>query len=199
MKFYRDVLRKKRYTNLELVEHYQESNDGSFLAELFQRHSKYVFCFCLDYLKNKEESKDAVMDIFLKLAEDLKNRKVTNFKALLRAFCKNYCLMKMRRMDFYKNQVSLDEFTDLNNLNQLILEPVQDETEVKDDEVEIALVQLNENQKACVRLFYLEEKSYREIASETGFELNQVRSNIQNGKRNLKKFLLQKETVKNAK
>ena len=199
MKFSRDIREKKRYTNLELIEHYQESNDGSFLAELFQRHSKYVFCFCLDYLKNKEESKDAVMDIFLKLAEDLKNRKVTNFKALLRAFCKNYCLMKMRRMDFYKNQVYLDDFNDFKDLNALALEPVQDEMEVKDDDLEIALQQLNENQKTCVCLFYLEEKSYREIASETGFELNQVRSNIQNGKRNLKKFLLQKETVKNAK
>jgi len=110
------------------------------------------------------------MDIFIKLAEDLKSRKVTNFTGYLHVVCKNYCLMKLRRMDFYKNNVYLDELN-FKDLNALALEPVQDEMEVKDDDLEIALQQLNENQKTCVCLFYLEEKSYREIASETGFEL----------------------------
>ena len=198
MIFFQGYGDKKRFSDLELIGHYQESYDGSFLAELFDRYSKHVFYFCLDYLNNKEESKDAVMDIFIKLAEDLKSRKVTNFTGYLHVVCKNYCLMKLRRMDFYKNNVYLDELN-FKDLNALALEPVQDEMEVKDDDLEIALQQLNENQKTCVCLFYLEEKSYREIASETGFELNQVRSNIQNGKRNLRKFLLQKEIVENAK
>lgn len=198
MAFSRDIRDKKSYSDLELIELYQKHNDCSFLAELFERYSKQVFCFCLDYLKNKEESKDAVMDIFIKLEKDLKNRKMTNFGAFLQVVCKNYCLMKLRRMDFHKNQVCLDDFKDL---NALALEPVQDEmeVEVEDHCLEIALEQLNENQKTCVRLFYLEEKSYREIASETGFELNQIRSYIQNGKRNLRKILLQKEIVKIAK
>ena len=41
-------------------------------------------------------------------------------------------------------------------------------------------------QQQCVRLFYLEEKCYKVIAKQTGFDLNQVKSYIQNGKRNLK-------------
>ena len=62
-----------------------------------------------------------------------------------------------------------------------------------DVELEQSLVKLEKcietlaaEQQHCVRLFYLQEKCYKEVAEETGFDLNQVKSNIQNGKRNLK-------------
>jgi RNA polymerase sigma-70 factor (ECF subfamily) len=41
-------------------------------------------------------------------------------------------------------------------------------------------------QKKSVALFYLDGKCYQEIAELTGQEWNRVRSQIQNGKRNLK-------------
>ena len=49
-----------------------------------------------------------------------------------------------------------------------------------------AIKQLNAEQKECVSLFYLQKKSYAEIAEITGFNMLQVKSHIQNGKRNLK-------------
>ena len=48
------------------------------------------------------------------------------------------------------------------------------------------LPKLKENQRVCVELFYLKNKSYQEIANETEFSLNEIKSYIQNGKRNLK-------------
>ncbi|HEY0653572.1 MAG TPA: sigma factor-like helix-turn-helix DNA-binding protein, partial [Chryseosolibacter sp.] len=45
---------------------------------------------------------------------------------------------------------------------------------------------LPEEQRQCVKLFYLQKKCYKEITELTGFELNKVKSYIQNGKRNLK-------------
>ncbi|HJU45212.1 MAG TPA: sigma-70 family RNA polymerase sigma factor, partial [Chitinophagaceae bacterium] len=58
-----------------------------------------------------------------------------------------------------------------------------------------SLQELSEEQKRCVVLFYLEKKSYQEIAGQTGFSLMQVKSYIQNGKRNLK-ILLDKKLNK---
>ena len=55
--------------------------------------------------------------------------------------------------------------------------------------MEIALQQLSEEQQQCVTLFYLYKKSYNQIAEQTGYSLLQVKSNIQNGKRNLKIML----------
>lgn len=45
---------------------------------------------------------------------------------------------------------------------------------------------LVEEQKTALSLFYLQQHSYREIAVITGLEWNQIRSYIQNGRRNLK-------------
>jgi RNA polymerase sigma-70 factor (ECF subfamily) len=55
-----------------------------------------------------------------------------------------------------------------------------------------SLGELGKEQKLCVILFYLERKSYQEIASSTGYTLMQVKSHIQNGKRNLK-LLMEKK------
>ena len=52
--------------------------------------------------------------------------------------------------------------------------------------MELAMQQLNKEQQLCVELFYLEKKSYAEIAQVTGFSTLQVKSYLQNGKRNLK-------------
>jgi DNA-directed RNA polymerase specialized sigma24 family protein len=72
-------------------------------------------------------------------------------------------------------------------------DPVKKESLLTD--LEEALQHLNQEQKTCVRKFYLEKKSYQSIASETGFNLLQVKSYIQNGKRNLR-LLLEKKLDK---
>ena len=55
-----------------------------------------------------------------------------------------------------------------------------------------ALDELNEEQKKSIVQFYLEKKSYQQIMETTGFSFLQVKSYIQNGKRNLKAILLKK-------
>ena len=60
-----------------------------------------------------------------------------------------------------------------------------------------ALEELGKEQKLCVTLFYLEKRSYQEIVDKTGFTLMQVKSHIQNGKRNLKLLMEKKAKEKN--
>jgi RNA polymerase sigma-70 factor (ECF subfamily) len=60
------------------------------------------------------------------------------------------------------------------------------EKEMKLTVLEMCVEKLNEEQKRCIDLFYLKEKSYQEVATATNFTLNNVKSYIQNGKRNLK-------------
>ena len=60
------------------------------------------------------------------------------------------------------------------------------DTEHRLREMEDSLESLGANQRRCLELFYLERKCYKEVADITGFTLNEVKSYIQNGKRNLK-------------
>ena len=134
----------------------------------------------MKYLKNSEEAKDAVQQIFLKAITELHKYEVSYFSSWLYMIAKNHCLMQLRNqrrtspVDLTTDPVLLHEDPD----------PLKDERLLK--ELEEAMQHLNKEQKICIRMFYLQKKSYAEIVDITGFTTLQVKSYIQNGKRNLK-------------
>ena len=137
----------------------------------------------MKYLKNEEEAKDCVQQVFLKAISELHKYKVDYFKSWIYMVAKNHCLMKLREKGKHTTEI-----------NERIMS-APDENENKSVHIEkdktlnnmaAALQQLNKEQQQCVTLFYLEKKSYQEITEITQFSLLQVKSHIQNGKRNLK-------------
>lgn len=141
----------------------------------------------MKYLKDEESSKDAVMQIFEKLFVDLRKHEVLNFKSWLHSVTRNYCLHLIRDSKYHNQR--LKDFSNSEEEvmeNQLFL--YQDSVTVQEErvaELERELGNLSKEQRVCVEVFYLKDKSYQEIADETGYSLNQVKSYIQNGKRNL--------------
>lgn len=187
-------------TDDELVKKYKESGNAQLLGELYKRYSKLVYGLCLKYFKNTDESKDAVLRIFEKLMTDLKNHEVQYFKSWLFMVSKNFCLMelrkkqvKVRRMDEYEAYAQSSHEPELfaNNAEEKAWAK-----EKKIEQLELALSQLKNEQKTCVELFYLQEKSYNEISDITGYDLKKVKSFIQNGKRNLELYLTGKKEIK---
>jgi len=174
-------------SDTDLISLYKKDGDKQIVGELYKRYTRFVFSICMKYLKDEESSKDAVMQIFEKLFVDLRKHEVSNFKSWLHSVTKNHCLHIIRDSN-YQNQ-KLKDFSNSEEEvmeNQLFL--YQDSVNVLEDrvvELERELGNLSKEQRVCVELFYLKDKSYQEIADETGYSLNQVKSYIQNGKRNL--------------
>lgn len=182
----------------ELVKHYRISGDKMAVGELFKRHSLMCFAVCNKYLRNEEQAEDAAMNIFEKLFEDLKKHEVQNFKSWLHSVCRNYCLMQLRKqeMKISKNMVYLDDDTTFMELqNFLHQETSEADKEQKLRMLENAIKELKDKQRECIELFYLQQKSYDEISRLTGYTNNDVKSNIQNGKRNLKILLGDKDLI----
>jgi RNA polymerase sigma factor (sigma-70 family) len=172
----------QKYGDEQLLAHYRKTEDREVIGELFTRYRHLVFGACLKYLKNADDARDATLSLFEKLMRDLKNHDVQQFRYWLFTVCRNHCLMILRSRN---TQASLlrgyaateqDDSTDEWVLNR----------EEALRRLEQLIEQLNEQQRLCVRLFYLEEKSYKEIVSQTALSLNEVKSHIQNGRRNLK-------------
>jgi RNA polymerase sigma factor (sigma-70 family) len=182
-------------TDKELVVQYKQSNDLSVLGELYQRYMDLVYGVCLKYLKESETSKDAVMQIFEELVSKLKKHEVENFKAWLHQVAKNHCLMKLRTPKNLKTVELKAEF--VQNEETVHLNGVL-EKEENFKRLEYCLSRLEKEQQQTIRLFYLEGKCYNEIVEITGQEWNQVRSFIQNGRRNLKMCMEKKETEAKA-
>lgn len=176
------------YSDLELLAEYKSTNNKVLVGILYKRYSHLVLGLSLKYLKNQDEAKDAVMQIFEKLFTDLLKHQIEFFKSWLYTYSKNFCLQIIRtRQSKLKKEIELENNADLfmETENGLHLNKTE-EKEKQFVALEQAIDELNDEQKKCVELFYLKEKSYVEIAEMTGFSLNEVKSYIQNGKRNLK-------------
>ena len=166
----------------ELLQRFYADGNNDWLGQLLQRYTMLLFGVCMKYLKNEEEAKDAVQQVFLKAISELHKYKVEYIRSWLYMVAKNHCLMQLRD----KGRVT-SELHD----NMLSTHPTTGITEAIDkdktlDIMDRALRELNKEQQLCVTLFYLDKKSYQQVAEQTGYTLMQVKSHIQNGKRNLK-------------
>ncbi|MGV3504595.1 MAG: RNA polymerase sigma factor [Adhaeribacter sp.] len=174
----------------ELVRQYRETGEVDLVGRLFARHSEMVYLVCCKYLKDEEAAKDAAMQLFEHLLESLKKHEVSNFKSWLHVTTKNHCLMQLRS----SRKQPVQRPDDINILADMHFSAyghpdADEELEFSLTLLEQGLVSLPEEQRACVKLFYLQQHSYKEIAAQTGLDLNKVRSHIQNGRRNLKIYL----------
>jgi RNA polymerase sigma factor (sigma-70 family) len=192
----------KSCSDSELVQKFKETRDNAIVGELFQRYTVLVFGVCMKYLKDEDEAKDGVMQIFEKILTDLHRHNVENFKGWLYMVAKNHCMMYFRSK---KNHVELPRELTEDISEEAVFSPsgggaggeisveltsdLHHNGEDKEKQLtlmESSIKELKPEQKVCVELFYLQEKSYEEVAKTTGYTMKEVKSYIQNGKRNLK-------------
>jgi len=174
---------KKDIDDEVLLRRYRDTGDMTVLGKLYEAYAEMVYYVCMRYLKDSERSKDAVMQIFEELIHKVNKQEIQRFGNWLYVLSRNHCLMQLRA-EKNRHHVSIDEFVEFT----LAVHP---EGEAKEKErqltaLEQCMERLPEKQKRSVDLFFLNEKCYKEIADSTGYSLKEVKSYIQNGKRNLK-------------
>jgi RNA polymerase sigma factor (sigma-70 family) len=170
-------------TDAELLQNFYKDRDNKWLGILLPRYTLLLLGVCMKYLKNEEDARDCVQQIFLKVINELHKYKVDYFKSWIYMIAKNHCLMKLRG----NKNASVE-------LNEKIIPAVEGQTDKTDlveketllMKMQQAIKQLNPEQQECVNLFYLQKKSYSEVSEITGLTMLQVKSHLQNGKRNLK-------------
>jgi RNA polymerase sigma-70 factor (ECF subfamily) len=173
-----------QFSNEELLDAYRDEADNEASGVLYDRNLVMVFGVCNKYLENEAAAQDAVLDIFEQLCEKVKLHDIQNFESWLYILAKNHCLMQLRKR---KQQVimPIDDYSHLPSTDELSHEH-HHEKELEIQSLESCLKSLPTEQNIAVTLFYLEEKSYKEVAEIMKEDINKVRSFIQNGRRNLK-------------
>lgn len=169
-----------------LIQRFRKENDLEVLGVLYNRYLHLVYGVCLKYLKNREDSQDAVMQIFEVLIKEVPKHEIRVFKNWLHGVTRNFCLMQLRSASSKKNK-QLVTFEESFMENDLEMHPIdEDELQDKSESLTKCLDALKKEQKQTVELFYYSGRCYREIAVELNIEEKKVKSFIQNGKRNLK-------------
>ncbi|MFO7657371.1 MAG: RNA polymerase sigma factor [Bacteroidales bacterium] len=184
----------------ELIDRIVQQQDKKATETLFDRYVHLLYGICIKYLTDRDDAKDAVMEIFQDTIEKLRITEIRNFKAWVYTVTKNHCLMRLRKTKtqtdfntniaefFYSEIMESDEGLNLIN---------EEQETGREENLKTALTKLKKEQEQCVRLMYLENKSYKEIAEITGYTMNEVKSYIQNGKRNLKVIITNNNGKKN--
>lgn len=176
----------------ELLEKFQNSGSLDVLGDLYSRYMHLVYGVSLKYLGNRDDAQDAVINIFEKLITDLPRHEVQNFKSWLYVLTKNYCLMEFR------SRKSTDNRLEGLKIEQEFMEsgdemhPLDREDSSIEDALKECIEQLKVEQKQCIDLFYYQKLCYQEIAEKLKMEEKKVKSYLQNGKRNLKICLEEK-------
>ncbi|MBL0311059.1 MAG: sigma-70 family RNA polymerase sigma factor [Bacteroidetes bacterium] len=191
------LLKAESYKELadeELIHRYRNSHQTAYVGELYQRYTHLVFGVCIKYYKNVADAEDATMQIFEHLIKELKKHDIQSFKPWLHVVVKNHCMMRFRKEasegkkqgQWEKDTQGVVESGDTEHLNEVedkefILKHLHDGIE-----------ELKEEQRTCIELFYMKNCSYSEITAITGYNTKEVKSHIQNGKRNLKNIINKK-------
>ena len=184
-------------TDEELIAEFNSSGDLEVLGKLYSGYMHLVYGVSLKYLKNREEAMDAVIQIFEKLITDIPKQEIQNFRSWLHVVTKNYCLMHLRSVKS-KNERLAEWAVDPQNFMENVSEmhPIdRDDPDMK-DAINDCIERLKKEQKYCIKQFYYENRCYREIAVSLGISEKKVKSYLQNGKRNLKLCLEEKNEKK---
>lgn len=182
----------------ELLELFLQHADLNALGALYRRYMFLVYGVCMKYLKNREDSQDAVMQIFEVIIADIPRFEIRNFKAWLYGVTRNHCLMKLRREKAEKNRhdrMAGELFMESTSLLHPVEEPENENLQLR---LRDCMEQLKEEQRVCIQLFYYEHRCYKEIAVALKLDENKVKSYIQNGKRNLKICIESNAVMKDA-
>lgn len=167
----------------KLLQQYRSNNDLAVLGALYGKYMHLVYGVCLKYLKDEDQSKDAVMQIFEELIGKAVKHDIKQFKPWLYALTRNFCLLQLRSA----KKIPTESFNDVMEFDQHLYHDEENaDTEDELKALERCRQKLPKPQKITIELFFIREKCYKEIAGETGYTLNEVKSYIQNGKRNLK-------------
>ena len=171
-----------------LLERFQRTRKPQDLYPLYERYAGMIYGWCLRYLTTPQRAEDAGAEVFPLLLEKLPRQEVTNFSSWLQTVVRNHCLMQLRRekRDPLQRGGSTDMQFDIGEHLQDAGEHTPEDTRP----LYHCLGQLGEAQRQCIRRFYLREgESYRSIAEALHLSVGQVRSHLQNGRRNLKNCL----------
>lgn len=182
----------------DLVSRFAKTQKEKYFAELYRRYRHLSFGVCLKMMKNESDSLDVVADVFRILFEKLPSANIKSFRSYLYTVSRNECIAKLR-----KRKTEMNKMADLKTMQDKPLDFVENkkliallDNEISIDvKVEEAVKSLRDEQQTCVHLFFYENKSYKEIADQTGYSEKQVKSYLQNGKRNLR-LMLEKELQK---
>lgn len=175
----------------DLLLRYQQTGDRFVLGLLLRRYSEKIYGACHYYLRDETDTEDAAMEVCELIVRKLQDQvKIKSFKDWVFIVTRNYCFRKLK-----DNQRLIELSLDWKkNFARPVVQNPQSDTLYQEEEhlfnrLDRELQQLSTQQQQCLIAFYWRGERYKEIAARLSMSVDEVRSAIQNGRRNLRNRL----------
>lgn len=169
----------------EQLARFHKSGNAADLLPLYQSYAEFIYAIALKYLRTPQRAEDAGAELWSVLLKKLPKHEVTNFKSWLHTTVRNHCLMQLRKEKRDPMAHSAPDLMHSDNFAHLREETSSIPADTRP--LHHCIKQLKEEQRRCINLFYLREgETYQTIAKALSLSVGQVRSHLQNGRRNLK-------------
>jgi RNA polymerase sigma factor (sigma-70 family) len=178
-----------------LIQQYCATRDERYFNTLYLRYAHLVELTCFRFLEDEQESKDVSMMVFEKTLQHLHIEPIEQFSNWLFIVARNACISQLRkrkkRRFFQKNYLSEEKKASSFMENEVEWRLIKQEPKPLLDLVPEGLQLLKPIHRECLLLFFQQKLNYEEIAKELRISVKEVKSHLQNGKRQLKKKLLE--------
>lgn len=156
--------------------------DRQTYAGLVREHSARIFAICFSMLSNREDAEDITQQAFLKGYSDIKQlRDINKFGAWITQIAKHMCLDLLRRKKLTKLAIK-----------QMIVDDVKDQPTYDDNKysrLQSALMQLKEEYRLPLMLYYLDGKSTKKIAESLDITVDTAHTHLSRARKKLRQLL----------
>lgn len=180
-----------RFSDEALVQRFRTSRRPECFDEIWRRYSKSVYRACLKVLKESASAEEATQEAFFRLFRNIDDVEAERVHPWLRQVARRICLDQIA-----SGQHRIFGQAKVPDLPELCAQNPESDV-LRSKRIDEVLAQLPPHQRIVIKLFYMEECGYREIAALTGFTRDQVKSFLQNGKRQFRKLWESPKGTKN--
>ena len=143
------------------------TGDSEALTVLIDKYKDIAYNLALSIVKNREDAKDITQDSFLKVLENINRfRSDSKFSTWL------YKIVYNQSIGFAKKK------NRTNSIDYLVLADTPVESEKQEDKIQDLYKAINllaDTDRNIIMLFYLAEKSIKEIAQITGLSISNIK------------------------
>jgi RNA polymerase sigma factor (sigma-70 family) len=153
----------KDLSDAEVIRLYLQTQRSDYFSVLYQRYASKVFGKCISILKDYDEAKDAVQDIFVKIMSNLANfGERAQFSTWIYSITYNYCIDVIRK----KKKEKMLFTDDIERAPDVAEEEVPDEflLEMEVNDLKQVLETLPSGDKLILLMKYQDDMSIRDIA-----------------------------------
>ncbi|MEW9502641.1 sigma-70 family RNA polymerase sigma factor [Jeotgalibacillus marinus] len=167
--------------------------DSAEFRLFIRSYQRYIYQLAYGVLRHEKDAEDAVQEIFMKIYNALPNYRKEGLKTWIRQISVRHAIDLKR-----KRSRRSDRDDDLEKMSPY-LDDGQESLESKliqqnmSEQLLHRLRELPENYRVVIFAFYIEEKSYEEIANEHKLELSAVKMRLYRGRQWMKKHWREEE------